>query len=130
MEYILSTIPSTAQTQRRHTLKQEPIKYDEIIDNLSPDTLEVLGTILSNLNNRRDRSPWYTLKEAAEYMRCGVTKIRSLIEECRLKSHRIDPRLDKSTIVIHRKDMDALLLFERCRGLLPREQKLLKFMQS
>ena len=110
-------------------MRQQPVNYDEIINNLPIETLEVLGTILSHINNKRDRSPWYTLKEAAEYMRCGVTKIRSLIEECRLKSHRLDPTIDKSTILIHRKDMDALLLFERCRGLLPRERNLLKFMQ-
>jgi len=111
-------------------MRQYPINYDEIIERLDPELLEILGGILSQLNRNKDRSPWYTLKEAAEYMRCGVTKVRSLIEESRLKSHRLDPTLDKSSILIHRKDMDALLLFERCRGLLPREQKLLKFMQS
>ncbi len=111
-------------------MKQYPIDYDEIINNLPLETLEVLGTILIRLDQNKDRSPWYTLKESAEYMRCGVTKVRSLIDACQLRSHRLDHTNEKSTVLVHRKDMDALLLFERCRGLLPREQKLLRFMQS
>jgi len=111
-------------------MRQEPIDYSEIINNLAPETLEILGTILVRLHRKRDRSPWHTLKEAAEYMRCGPSKVRKLIEDGRLKSHRLDPRVDKSTILIHRKDMDSLLLFERCRKILPHERKLLKYMQD
>jgi len=110
-------------------MNQEPTQYDEIINNLPPETMEVLVKILSRLDHRRDRSPWYKLKEAAPYMRCGVTKVRELIDAGLLKSYRLDQKVEKSTILIHKKDMDALILCGRSKGLQPREQKLLKFMQ-
>jgi excisionase family DNA binding protein len=108
----------------------QQLDYDELRKHLSIETLDKFGDILQILNTSIVRSPWYKLQEAAEYLRCGVTTIRRLIDEGLLKSHRLDQRAEKSTILIHRKDMDALILFGKSRGLQPREQKLLKFMQS
>jgi excisionase family DNA binding protein len=65
---------------------------------------------------------WYTLKEAAAYSRTGVTKLRELIDSGKLRSYRLDDAKSKSTILIHRKDLDAVILFDRSAGLTKREQ--------
>jgi len=78
-------------------MSQYPINCDEIIERLDPELLEILGTVLVSLDQNKARSPWYTIKEAAEYMRCGVTKIRSLIEESRLINDKV---FSRSTTVI------------------------------
>jgi hypothetical protein len=65
---------------------------------------------------------WYTLKEAGIYTRAGVTKIRELIKEGDLKSYRLDDAKSKSTILIHRKDLDSVILFNRSSGLNKRQQ--------
>jgi excisionase family DNA binding protein len=67
-------------------------------------------------------STWHTLKEAAEYARTGVTKLRELIDEGKLKSYRLDDAKSKSTILINRKDLDAMILFNRSSGLTKRQQ--------
>jgi len=67
-------------------------------------------------------STWHTLKEAAEYARIGVTKLRELIDEGKLKSYRLDDAKSKSTILINRKDLDAMILFNRSSGLTKRQQ--------
>mgnify|MGYP002640065637 CR=1 FL=1 len=76
----------------------------------------------------KDNEPatWHTLKEAAVYARTGVTKLRELIDEGKLRSYRLDDAKSKSTILIHRKDLDAVILFDRSSGLNKREQDRLK----
>jgi len=82
---------------------------------------------LRHVKSRRRRSEklatWYTLKEAAEYARTGVTKLRELIDEGKLRSYRLDDAKSKSTILINRKDLDAMILFDRSSGLTKRQQE-------
>ena len=99
------------------------------LEAINPDLIPELEKLILR-TVKHPRSPWYTLKEAGEYMRCGITTVRRLIDECRLKSYRLDQRVEKSTILIHKKDMDALILCGRSMGLQLREQKLVKHMQA
>jgi excisionase family DNA binding protein len=110
-------------------MKHEAFNYEEIEKRLTPELLEAISTLVLRVSQQRSRSPWFTLKEAGEYLRCGVTTVRRLIDEGQLRSHRLDQRVEKSTILLHRKDMDALVLCGRSRGLQPREQKLVRTMQ-
>jgi excisionase family DNA binding protein len=73
---------------------------------------------------------WYSLKEAAVYTRTGVTKLRELIDAGKLRSHRLDDSKKTSTILLHKKDLDAVILFDRSSGLGKREQDRLKAYQS
>ena len=95
---------------------------------------QLFDCFLRHIHSVRDKknepSTWYTLKEAAAYSRTGVTKLRELIEEGKLKSHRLDDSKKTSTIIIHRKDLDAVILFDRSAGLSKREQERLKAYQS
>jgi len=88
---------------------------------------KIFERFLRHVRARRSRSEklatWYTLKEAAEYARTGVTKLRELIDEGKLKSYRLDDAKSKSTILINRKDLDAMILFDRSSGLTKRQQE-------
>ncbi|MCF7902353.1 MAG: helix-turn-helix domain-containing protein [Candidatus Marinimicrobia bacterium] len=77
---------------------------------------------------RQESKPqtWFTVKEAATYIRSSISKVRQLIDQGKLKSHRLDDSGSKSTILIHRQDLDALILFDRSTGLSKRELDLLK----
>ena len=94
----------------------------------------LFGRFLGHIQSiRQKQSPtptWYTLKEAAVYSRTGVTKLRELIDSGKLKSNRLDDSKKTSTILIHRKDLDAVILFDRSTGLGKREQDRLKAYQS
>jgi len=87
----------------------------------------IFERFLRHVRTRRSRSEklstWHTLKEAAEYARTGVTKLRELIDEGKLKSYRLDDAKSKSTILINRKDLDAMILFDRSSGLTKRQQE-------
>jgi hypothetical protein len=86
---------------------------------------------IHNLRQKHSPTPtWYTLKEAAVYSRTGVTKLRELIDSGKLKSNRLDDSKKTSTILIHRKDLDAVILFDRSIGLGKREQDRLKAYQG
>jgi len=88
---------------------------------------KIFERFLRHVKSRHKRSEklatWYTLKEAAEYGRTGVTKLRELIDERKLKSYRLDDAKSKSTILINRKDLDAMILFDRSSGLTKRQQE-------
>jgi len=88
---------------------------------------KIFERFLRHVRTRRSRSEklatWHTLKEAAEYARTGVTKLRELIDEGKLKSYRLDDAKSKSTILINRKDLDAMILFDRSSGLTKRQQE-------
>jgi excisionase family DNA binding protein len=86
---------------------------------------------IQSIRNKHQLTPtWYTLKEAAAYSRTGVTKLRELIDSGKLKSHRVDDSKKTATILLHRKDLDAVILFDRSTGLGKREQERLKAYQS
>jgi|APSaa5957512622_1039677.scaffolds.fasta_scaffold33907_2 excisionase family DNA binding protein len=102
---------------------------DELFDRLSPEVLEFFDSILQRMILVERTRTWYNLREAGEYLRCGVTTIRRLIDEGKLKSYRLDQVKEKCTILIHRKDLDSLVLFGRCKGLMPRDLQRLKAMQ-
>ena len=89
-----------------------------------------LGHIQSIRQKLQPPPTWYSLKEAAVYSRTGVTKLRELIDEGKLKSRRLDDAKKTSTILIHRKDLDAVILFDRSSGLSKREQDQLKAYQA
>jgi len=73
---------------------------------------------------------WYTIKEASAYLRTSVTKLRELIEAGTLKSYRLDSGKTKSTILLHRLDLDATILFDHSSGLNQRELARLKKYQQ
>ena len=88
---------------------------------------KIFERFLRHVQCRRRKSEklatWHTLKEAAEYARTGVTKLRELIDDGKLKSYRLDDAKSKSTILINRKDLDAMILFDRSSGLTKRQQQ-------
>ncbi len=103
-------------------------------DRRQPGDAKIFGRFLQHIQSiRQKRNPpatWYTLREAAVYTRTGVTKLRELIDAGKLKSHRLDDAKSKSTILIHRKDMDSIILFDRSVGLTKRQQERLKAYQG
>ncbi|NQV50221.1 MAG: helix-turn-helix domain-containing protein [Candidatus Marinimicrobia bacterium] len=91
---------------------------------------KLFARFLRHLNHQRqlkqEAVTWYTLKEAAAYSRTGVTKLRELIDAGKLRSYRLDDAKSKSTILLHRKDLDAVILFDRSSGLTKRESQRLQ----
>ena len=86
---------------------------------------------IQSIRSKQNPPPtWYTLKEAGAYARTGVTKLRQLIDTGKLRSYRLDDSKKTSTIIIHRKDLDAVILFDRSIGLGKREQERLKAYQG
>ena len=86
---------------------------------------------IQSIRQKQQLQPtWYSLKEAAVYTRTGVTKLRELIDSGKLRSHRVDDAKKTATILLHRKDLDAVILFDRSSGLRKREQDRLKAYQS
>ncbi len=57
-------------------MKHEGFNYEEIEKRLTPELLEAISTLVLRVRQQRSRSPWFTLKEAGEYLRCGVTTVR------------------------------------------------------
>ncbi len=108
---------------------REKQTLDEVIEQLTPEVLEVFDSILRRMIQVNRTRTWYSLREAGEYLRCGVTSVRRLIDEGKLKSYRLDQEKEKSNILIHRKDLDSLVLFGKCKGLMPRDLQRLKAMQ-
>lgn len=68
--------------------------------------VEELTDILQNLAI----SPWLTMSEAANYLRCSVRKVEQLVARGKLQCYRLDPSLEKSTRLVHRKHLIAFLL--------------------
>lgn len=66
---------------------------------------------IQSIRTKQNPTPtWFTLKEAGAYTRTGVTKLRELIDSGKLKSHRLDDAKKTSTLLLHRKDLDAVIL--------------------
>lgn len=95
---------------------------------------KIFARFLRHLRHQRqfDQQPatWYTLQEAAAYLSAGVTKIRELISEGTLRAHRLDDAKEKSTILLHRRDLDAVVLFNRSESLTKRQQQRLDSYQK
>ena len=86
---------------------------------------------IQSIRSKQNPTPtWYSLKEAGVYARTGVTKLRKLIDSGKLRSYRLDDSKKTATIIIHRKDLDSVILFDRSSGLGKREQERLKAYQS
>jgi hypothetical protein len=95
---------------------------------------KLYGRFLRHIQSIRQKynppAIWYTVKEAAIYARCSVTKIRELKDSGKLSSHRLDDAKVKGTILFHQKDLDAVILFDRSSGLTKRQQNFLKAQRS
>ncbi|MCF7823495.1 MAG: hypothetical protein K9N35_04925 [Candidatus Marinimicrobia bacterium] len=104
--------------------------YQWFWENREKGDEKLFTRFLRHLQHQRQISQqpatWYTLREAAAYSRTGVTKLRELIDVGKLRSYRLDDAKSKSTILLHRKDLDAVILFDRSSGLTKREQQRLK----
>ncbi|NQT97734.1 MAG: helix-turn-helix domain-containing protein [Candidatus Marinimicrobia bacterium] len=61
---------------------------------------------------------WLSFNSACRYLGIGRTKLRRLISEGRLKYYRLDGQLR-----FHRRDCDALILFDKPHSNLKRLQK-------
>lgn len=78
---------------------------------LPPDVLEAIAQraaelLLEQRSATTDRSPWRTVDEAADYLRCSSRqRIYDLVHEGKLK-----PRRDGKRLLFHRNDdLDAYL---------------------
>ena len=92
-------------------------KYIVLTDSLKriEQRLFKIEKILS-INNLH--SPWMTFSEAADYLRIGKTKLRSMISLGRIRHSKFDKQ-----IRILRRDCDALILYEKPFSKLTRSQK-------
>ncbi len=70
----------------------------------------VASLVIAQLE-RSDRSPWLNADEAAEYLRCPVSRIRKLTMTSELPAHR-----DGRRVLYRRDDLDAYVR-EGKRGL-------------
>jgi hypothetical protein len=64
---------------------QGQYSVDELLLKMSPEVLELFQSILQRILQQNRPMTWYTLKEAGECLRCGVTSVRGLIKEGKLK---------------------------------------------
>lgn len=69
--------------------------------------LNRLETLLLGIYNR---GPWLTTAEAAEYLRCSVSKIEQLTKRGLLPFQRQDPTHSQSPRIYHRKHLLAFLI--------------------
>lgn len=72
--------------------------------------LNRLETLLLGIYNR---GPWLTTAEAAEYLRCSVSKIEQLTKRGLLPFHRQDPTSRRSPRLYHRRHLVAFLVAGR-----------------
>lgn len=79
--------------------------------------------MLFNENNVHN-SPWLTVKEACEYLKCGRTKFQQLITTGALKSYRLDKKR-RSIIRILKRDINHYMLFNKKVRLSNYEKELL-----
>lgn len=74
-------------------------------------------------------SPWFTMREAVEYIRYSERRIDHFIAEGKLKCHRRNEEKKSSSRRFHIKDLDAFLILghpRTGRRLLPDEKRLLE----
>ena len=75
-------------------------------------------------NNQNNPRIWHNVREAATYLGCSDSLIRKAIREGKLKANRHDPDSEKSTYSIHRKNLDAYMLFHRSKLTRPQMEEL------
>lgn len=56
------------------------------------------------------RSPWFNMKEAAEYLHLSQTKVRALVHENKIGHTRINSSNENSKIMFHQLWLDAYIL--------------------
>ena len=76
-----------------------------------------LGRLLSRVNRRP--SPWFTVKEAAEYLRSSERQIRRYIDDNHLKAN----RLPTGSIRVHISDIDSFIMYGKKSDKLTRSQR-------
>ena len=76
-----------------------------------------LGRLLSRVNRRP--SPWFTVKEAAEYLRSSERQIRRYIDDKHLKAN----RLPTGSIRVHISDLDSFIMYGKKSDKLTRPQR-------
>jgi hypothetical protein len=131
--YILDQYEEIRDSCPRKIEKQYLTKIDEFYiwfwHHRHKSNEKIFSRFLRHIQEIRQKTnappTWYTLKEAGVYSRAGVTKLRELIDAGKLRSYRLDDAKTKSTILIHRKDLDAIILFDRSSGLNKRQQQTL-----
>ena len=80
-----------------YTLTLPPELVAELVE-------RVTGEVLAELGGREERSPFLTIKEAAEYARCGRQRIYDL-----RSSGRLSRAGDGSRALVLRQELDTLL---------------------
>ncbi len=66
---------------------------------------EIISTVLEQL---QPHSPWMSVKQTANYLKLGETKVRQLIRAGEIPHKRID-----GSIRVHRKMLDQSILLDR-----------------
>ena len=74
-----------------------------------------------NINN----SPWLTIKEACDYVKCGRTKMMQIINSGNLKYYRLDKNRNQSGLRILKRDLNRYMLFDKKVRLSKHEKQLL-----
>lgn len=78
--------------------------YTETIDAI----LNQLERIENNLITRQ--SPWYTVKEACDYLRCGQSHLYQLMKTGKLKYKRLNDGKTKGKAIFHKHWLNAAAL--------------------
>lgn len=79
---------------------------------------------MSLIKINEHNSPWLTIKEACDYLKCGRTKIHQLLNRGDLKFYRLDKKCN-STIRILKRDINQYMIFQKKVRLLNYEKELL-----
>ena len=65
---------------------------------------EQLAPLIADRLDTREQSPWMTVEETADYLRCKPKRIYDLLSQGRLPRHK-----DGSRVLLHRAELDAYL---------------------
>jgi excisionase family DNA binding protein len=76
-----------------------------MLDSLAPALAERVAELLAErLPGTVEQSPWLTVNEAADYLRCTPKRIYDLLSQSRLPRHK-----DGSRVLLRRAELDAYL---------------------
>jgi excisionase family DNA binding protein len=74
-----------------------------MLDRLAPALAERVAELLAErFGGTVEQSPWLTVGEAAEYLRCKSKRIYDLVSQSRLPGHK-----DGSRLLLNRAELDA-----------------------
>ncbi len=97
--------PSSAAADGRSEENTNPDLTPTMLDSLAPAVAERVAELLADhLASARGASPWLTVDEAADYLRCKPKRIYDLLSQSRLPRHK-----DGSRVLLHRAELDAYL---------------------